>query len=139
VTDIDLVDSTWIGVRPGTLAPDIADPRNWRRWWPELDLQVSEARGAKGVRWLVHDGRRSSFAGSMEIWLQPVGDGTVAHYFLRVDRLGAAARAPLRRVRNAHLVQRYRARAKRVCWELSDRHDPGRLNRVAAPRPMYQK
>ncbi len=130
MSDIDVVDSTWIGVRPCVLAPQIADPGNWRRWWPDLEVRVSEARGVKGVRWQVREARRGGFTAAMEIWLQPVADGTLAHFFLCLDLLGAGRRP---RARRARLVRHYRRRAKRLCWELSDRLDPGRLARVAAP------
>jgi hypothetical protein len=128
--EIDVVDSTWIDVLPASLAPIVADPANWRRWWPDLELQVDELRGAKGARWSVPSGRNGTVTGSMEIWLQAVGDGTVVHFFLRLD--GAHGRvSPRERDRIAHT---YRVGVKRVLWGIADRLDPGRLARVASPR-----
>ncbi len=63
------------------LAPEVADPASWVRWWPDLDLRVTRDRGVKGEQWAV----RGALAGSMEIWLEPVGEGTVLHWFLRAD------------------------------------------------------
>ena len=42
---------------------------------------MTRDRGVKGVQWAV----RGALTGSMEIWLEPVGDGTVVHWFLRAD------------------------------------------------------
>jgi hypothetical protein len=78
---VDVTDDTFIRCPPGCVAPVIADPAWWARWWPGLVLTVTRDRGAKGVQWLV-TGR---LAGSMEIWLEPVATGTVLHWFLRAD------------------------------------------------------
>ena len=127
--EVDVVDSTWIDVGPATLAAEIAEPASWPRWWPDLVLQVDEWRGSKGMRWFVRSARNGLATGSMEVWLQPVDDGTVAHYFLRLDGTGA----PLGRRERERLVHEYRVRAKQVFWGLSDRLDPGRLARVGGP------
>jgi hypothetical protein len=128
--EIDVVDSTWIDVLPASLAPIVADATNWRRWWPDLDLQVDQWRGPKGVRWFVRSGRNGTITGSMEIWLQAIGEGTVVHYFLRLD---GTHRALSRRERT-RLERRYRVGIKQVFWGVADRLDPGRLTRVAGPR-----
>jgi hypothetical protein len=128
--EIDVVDSTWIDVLPASLATIVADPTNWRRWWPDLELQVDEWRGPKGVRWFVRSGRNGTVNGSMEIWLQAVGDGTILHYFLRLD----GAQRPLTRRERARLERSYRRGIKRVMWGVADRVDPGRLARVAGLR-----
>jgi hypothetical protein len=127
--EIDVVDATWIDVGPASLAVVLAEPANWRRWWPDLVLQVDEWRGRKGMRWFVRSGRDGTLTGSMEVWLQAIDDGTVAHFFLRLD--GVAR--PLRRQERERLAHEYRVRMKRVFWALSDRLDPGRLARVAGP------
>jgi hypothetical protein len=132
VPDVDVVDSTWIGATPAAVAAVVADPRNWRRWWPRLRLDVDEQRGDEGMRWRVRpsEGGRS-LEGSMEVWLEPASDGVLAHYFLRLD--GVAGRpVPARRVRR--VARRYGIGAKAVFWAVGDRLDPGRLARVAAPR-----
>lgn len=128
---IDVLDSTWIGVRPGQLAVIVAEPANWRRWWPRLELTVDEWRGAKGMRWLVRPSEGGEVQGSMEVWLQPVLDGVVAHYFLRLDGVGGHP-VPPRRARR--IERRHRRAAKALFWSLGDQLDPGRMARVSAPR-----
>jgi hypothetical protein len=129
VPEVDVVDATWIDVPPASLAPFIAAPANWRKWWPDLNLRVDEWRAAKGVRWLVPSGRRGRVIGSMEIWLQAVDNGTVAHYFLRLD----GTPQPLRPRERLRLERSYRIATKRGLWALADEFDPGRLARVSAP------
>ena len=43
-------------------------------------------RGADGLRWTV----RGALVGTMEVWLEPMLDGTLLHYFLRADLPGSA-------------------------------------------------
>lgn len=128
---IDVVDSTWIGAGAATVGAVLVDPARWARWWPGLRLAVCEARGPKGVRWLV-TGAPAGTVGSMEIWLEPALDGVVAHFFLRLDRPG---RRRLGRRRAARLGERYRVAAKRALWAVGNEVDPGRLARLAAPGP----
>jgi len=130
--EIDIVDATFVGSRPVALGAVLADAGNWPQWWPELLLRVAERRGRKGVRWTVEAARvgRCRLSGSMEIYLEPVDGGVVAHYFLR---LGDAAAPQLSRRRRDRAVHAFRARTKRVLWDVGDRLDPGRMARVAAP------
>lgn len=123
------MDATWIGCRPAAVARIVGDAANWRRWWPDLDLRVDERRGVKGVRWSVPAGRNGRFAGSMEIWLQAVDGGTVAHFFLRLD----GARRPLTPRERGRLAHEHRVRIKQILWAVADRVDPGRLARLAGP------
>lgn len=125
---IDVMDSTWVCTRPATLAARVAEPANWRRWWPDLDLVVDEWRADKGVRWLVRAAKGGALAGSMEVWLEPALDGVIAHYFLRLDPVDGATLGPRRHRR---VSDGYRRQAKRVFWALADELDPGRLARVA--------
>lgn len=78
---MDVIDETFIAVPPATVAAAFADERTWRRLWPDLELAVYADRGAEGLRWTV----RGALVGTMEVWLEPVLDGTVLHYFLRAD------------------------------------------------------
>ncbi|GAA1021388.1 hypothetical protein GCM10009565_13870 [Amycolatopsis albidoflavus] len=71
-------------VPPSTVAAAFADPRSWRRYWPDLELRVYTDRGDKGLRWTV----TGALIGTMEVWLEPVLDGTVLHYFLRATPAG---------------------------------------------------
>ena len=86
---VDVVDQSWIGVGPARVARALEETRHWKRWWPDFDLRVAEWRGAKGVRWTVRSTADGRFRGSMEVWLQPLFDGVVAHYFLRLDPVDA--------------------------------------------------
>src|SRR5262245_47322954 len=123
---VDVVDETWIAAEPRRVAARVADPANWSRWWPDLDLTVDELRGPEGVRWFLPNQKMPApgltgvvprtAAGSMEVWLQPDRDGVRVHYFLRLDPLGRAL--PQRRVQR--LVLAHRRRAKRVFWALKD-------------------
>lgn len=78
---IDIADETYVGCPPAVLAPAVGDPAIWAEWWPDLRLSVTRDRGEKGQQWAV----RGALRGSMEIWLEPVGPGTVVHWFLRAD------------------------------------------------------
>jgi hypothetical protein len=126
--ELDVVDDTWIDVPPASVAKVFADASRWRTWWPDFELAVDEARGAKGMRWFVRSARNGTLAGSMEVWLEPVGAGTVAHYFLRLDVLGSNR---LRRRDRERAIARCRSRAKQVMWAVADELDPGRLARLA--------
>lgn len=78
---VDVLDETFIVAPPRTVAAAFADPAAWRRFWPDLVLDVYADRGAEGLRWTV----RGALTGTMEVWLEQVLDGTVVHYFLRAD------------------------------------------------------
>jgi hypothetical protein len=81
VPAIDIADETYVGCPPALLATVVSAPATWAEWWPDLRLSVSRDRGVKGQQWAV----RGALTGSMEIWLEPVGPGTVLHWFLRAD------------------------------------------------------
>jgi hypothetical protein len=119
VATVDVVDETFLAVPPERLAPEFADPAAWRRLWPDLDLRVFADRAEKGVRWSVVG---DAWRGSMEVWLEAVGDGTVLHWFLRVDPVGATL-TPRAATRQA--VRRQRA-AKALAFALKDRLEAGR-------------
>ncbi|MDT4913560.1 MAG: hypothetical protein QOC66_2688 [Pseudonocardiales bacterium] len=125
---IDVVDSTWFAARPTVVAAIVAEPGNWRRWWPELVLEVDEWRGDKGMRWSVLSagGRAAGLSGSAEVWLEPMFDGVVAHFFLRLDPPAARSLSHRRRAR---ITDDYRLRTKHAFWALADQLDPGRLAR----------
>lgn len=78
---MDVIDETFLAVPPRTVATAFADPGAWRRFWPDLRLEVYADRGDEGLRWTV----RGALVGTMEVWLEPMLDGTVLHYFLRAD------------------------------------------------------
>lgn len=129
---IDVVDSTWVAARPATVAAIVAEPGNWRRWWPDLGLEVDEWRGEKGIRWRVSraGGHGGALAGSAEVWLEPMFDGVVAHFFLRLDPAPGRQLSDRRRDR---ITRYYRLRTKRAFWGFADQLDPGRLERHISP------
>ncbi|WP_018685739.1 hypothetical protein [Actinokineospora enzanensis] len=92
---IDVVDETFVVVAPAAAAAVFADPGRWRRFWPDLDLEVYADRGDQGLRWTV----RGALVGTMEVWLEPVLDGTLVHYFLRADTPGPRSPRGLNRER----------------------------------------
>lgn len=130
--DIDIVDSTWFPARPAAVAAVVAEPANWRRWWPGLQLRVDELRGEKGVRWFVHSvaaGRSGScggLTGTAEVWLEPMFEGVVGHFFLRLD---PAPGEQLDRRLRERVTREYRLRTKEAFWTLADQFDPGRIDR----------
>ena len=131
---IDVVDSTWIAAPAPTVAAVVNEPANWRRWWPGLELQVSERRAAKGVRWTVPAvAGRAGLSGTAEVWLEPAGEGVVAHFFLRLD---PAPGRTLSRRDVERVTDEYRRRTKSAFWALADRLDPARMQRhVSAAEP----
>jgi hypothetical protein len=131
---IDVVDSTWIAAPAATVAAIVAEPGNWRRWWPGLELEVTEWRAVKGVRWAVPSvAGHPGLSGSAEVWLEPLAEGVVAHFFLRLDAAPGAAVSRRRAERVAH---EYRLRTKTAFWALADQLDPARMQRhVSAGHP----
>jgi hypothetical protein len=125
---IDVVDSTWFAAPPTTVAAIVAEPTNWRRWWPDLSLEVDEWRGAKGVRWLVPSvaGPGAGLAGSAEVWLEPMFEGVVVHFFLRLE---PPPGRELSTRRGQRITDHYRRRTKQAFWALADQLDPGRVER----------
>jgi hypothetical protein len=89
VPTVDLIDETYVVVAPDVLAEAIHDRERWRRWWPDLTLTVFMDRGVDGIRWSV----TGPLLGSVELWLERVGDGVIVHYYLRVDPV-RPARSP---------------------------------------------
>lgn len=116
VPAVDVIDETFLAVPPDTVAAAFADPGAWRRFWPDLDLEVYADRGAQGLRWTV----RGALVGTMEVWLEPVLDGTVLHYFLRADFPEQVQGRPLKEI-----ARRQRA-AKAVALDLKFVLEDGR-------------
>lgn len=127
---VDVADESFVVAPRVVLASRFADPRIAREWWPDLRLSVVRDRGVKGLRWSVG----GALTGSAEIWLEPWGDGTIVHWFLRADlpdppdRNAARAAARAERTTRAYVVD-YKRRLNQLKDEL-ERDRP-----VGAPRP----
>lgn len=125
---LDLVDETYVVVDRARIAAVVADPRRWREWWPDLSLTVFMDRGLDGIRWSA----TGAWVGSVEIWLEPVGDGVLLHHYLRLDRPGPegvplpAAADPRGRRRDARARARRARDWKRSAWALKDELEAGR-------------
>ena len=119
---VDLVDETFIVASPATLAAVVADRSRWRVWWPDLTLHVFMDRGEQGIRWSA----TGALVGSVEVWLEPFGDGAILHYYLRgdptTDPEGTRARtlpdSPRGRRVADRLRRRHALRWKRSVWAL---------------------
>ena len=74
VHSVQIADETFVAADPARVGAAVGDPANWRRWWPDLRLQVIEDRGPLGIRWAV----TGPLTGTMEIWLEPSLDGVAA-------------------------------------------------------------
>jgi hypothetical protein len=112
-----VVDETFVAVPPDVLAAEFATPARWHTLWPDLDLEVMTDRGPAGFRWTV----TGALVGSMEVWLEPVLDGTVLHYFLRAE---SPTPRPARWA--AAEAQRRQRAAKAIALACKDRLEAGR-------------
>jgi len=115
VHSIQVADETFIAADAARVGAAIADPASWRRWWPDLRLQVVEDRAEKGIRWAV----TGALAGTMEIWLEPTLDGVLLHYFLHAEPSGAAA-WQLARMNLARMTHRRRVAGKKMAFEVKE-------------------
>ena len=121
-----MIDESFVVAEPAAVAAVLHDPGRWRAWWPDLALSVFADRGEAGVRWNVG----GALAGSMEVWLEPFGDGVIVHYYLRADRAGTPYSSPRQAARE---IRRRQRAAKRVFWRLKDELESGRAS--GQPRP----
>jgi len=116
VNSIQIADQTYVAADGARVGAAIADPSSWRRWWPDLRLQVVEDRGEKGMRWSV----TGALTGTMEIWLEPLKDGidgVMLHYFVHAEPTGVAA-WQLAKLNLAKMTHRRRVAGKNMAFEL---------------------
>jgi hypothetical protein len=113
MNSIQIADETFVAADPVEVGRAIGDPASWRRWWPDLLLTVVEDRAAAGHRWTV----AGALTGTMEIWLEPVLDGVVLHYFLHAEPSGAAA-WQLAKMNLAKMNHRRRVAGKNMAFEV---------------------
>jgi hypothetical protein len=121
MNSIQIADETFVAADPADVGRAVADRTSWQRWWPDLRLQVIEDRGAQGHRWTI----TGALTGTMEIWLQPVLDGVVLHYFLHAEPSGVAA-WQLAKMNLAKLNHRRRVAGKAMAFEVKQRLEASR-------------
>jgi hypothetical protein len=113
MSSIQIADETFVAADPVEVGRVVGDPASWRRWWPDLLLTVVEDREDKGHRWTV----AGALTGTMEIWLEPVLDGVVLHYFLHAEPAGVAA-WQLAKMNLAKMNHRRRVTGKNMAFEV---------------------
>lgn len=113
VHSIQVADATFVAADAARVGAAVADRASWRRWWPDLRLEVVEDRADKGIRWTV----TGPLTGTMEIWLEPMLDGVLLHYFLHAEPSGVAA-WQLARMNFARMTHRRRVAGKKMAFEV---------------------
>lgn len=129
MNSIQVADEMFVAAPPAQVGAAVGDPSSWRRWWPDLSLQVVEDRADKGVRWTVN----GPLTGTMEIWLDPVLDGVMLHYFLHAEPTGATPKQ-LARMNLPKLNHARRVAGKRMAFEVKAASEGSRPVGVA-PQP----
>ena len=114
-----IADETFVAADPALVGAVVGDPARWRRWWPDLRLTVIEERGPAGVRWQV----AGPLTGTMEIWLEPMLDGVILHYYLHAEPTGSTDVANLDL---AALNHRRRVAGKKMSFEVKAELEAGR-------------
>jgi hypothetical protein len=123
VSSIQVADEIFVAANPEAVGRAVGDRARWRRWFPDLLLEVVQDRADNGVRWTV----AGPLTGTMEIWLEPVLDGVVLHYFLHAEPTGAAAET----VNLAAVTHQRRVAGKRMAFEVKNTLEAGRPVGVA--------
>ncbi|MDF0532012.1 hypothetical protein P0W64_16675 [Tsukamurella sp. 8F] len=81
VSTIQVADEAFVAAAPARVAAALAHPARWRKWFPDLTLEVTEDRGELGLRWRVS----GDVVGTSEMWIEPLLDGSLLHYFLHAE------------------------------------------------------
>lgn len=123
MTSIQVADQTFVAAPAQSATALISDRGNWRRWWPDLQLTVVQDRAEQGVRWKVS----GPLEGTTELWLEPVLDGFVLHYFLHAEPVGALPAEPSALMTElARRNHRRRVAGRAMAFEVKDRLESGR-------------
>jgi hypothetical protein len=101
VHSVQIADETFVAADPALVGAFVGDPANWRRWWPDLRLEVTEERGPLGVRWAA----TGPLTGTMEIWLE------------HAEPSGVAA-SKLAKLNLSKLTHRRRVAGKKMAFEV---------------------
>lgn len=112
MNSVQIADETFVCADPDDVGRAVADPAAWRRWWPDLALTVVEDRGPAGQRWTV----AGKLTGTMEVWLEPMMDGVLLHYFLHAEPLGDPAQLDLAKLNHVRRVA-----GKKMSFEIKSR------------------
>lgn len=123
VHSIQIADDTFVAADPVAVGQAVADRTRWRQWFPDLNLDIVEDRADKGMRWAV----TGALTGTMEIWLEPMLDGVVLHFFVHAEPAGVSA-WQLAKMDLATMTHRRRVAGKRMAFEIK--------NRLEASRPL---
>ena len=121
MSSIQVADETFVAADPAAVGRKVSDRLSWRRWFPDLSLEVVEDRAEKGVHWTVS----GPLTGTMEIWLEPMLDGVLLHYFLHAEPSGAAS-GELAKMDLPGMTHRRRVAGKRMAFEVKNRLEAGR-------------
>ncbi|MGX1810438.1 polyketide cyclase / dehydrase and lipid transport [Nocardia sp. NPDC055321] len=124
MSSIQVADQTFVAAPGAAVGQVLADKARWRRWWPDLQLQVREDRADKGIRWTIAGGA----TGTMEVWLEPMLDGVILHYFMHAEPKGVESMS----ARDLMAANRARRVAgKTMSFEIKARLEAGRKAGVA--------
>lgn len=121
MNSIQIADETFVCADPVDVGAAVADPANWRKWWPDLRLTVVEDRGASGHRWTV----TGAVTGTMEVWLEPTLDGVILHYFVHAEPSAVTARE-LSRMDLAKMNHARRVAGKDMAFGIKQRLEESR-------------
>ncbi len=113
MNSIQVADETFVAASPERVGAAVGDRAAWRRWWPDLRLEVVEDRAEKGVRWSV----TGPLTGTMEIWLEEMLDGVLLHYFLHAEPTGVTP-AGLAQLNLPKLIHARRVAGKEMAFEV---------------------
>lgn len=116
-----MADQSFVAAAPERIAEEIGARDRWRAWWPDIVLTVREDRAEKGIRWAV----AGPLDGTMEVWIEPVLDGAVIHYFMHCEPTGVA-RQRVAALDLAAMNRERRVQGKRMTFEIKQRLEAGR-------------